>query len=66
MRRTSCGSRRISQVKRNFIYKEKINMAVFRIYAEKKPEFAVEASSILSDIRTSLRLDVKGIRVLNR
>ena len=41
-------------------------MAVFRIYAEKKPEFAVEAKSILSDIRTSLRLDVKGIRVLNR
>ena len=41
-------------------------MAVFRIYAEKKPEFAVEAQSVLSDIRTSLRLDINGIRILNR
>ena len=41
-------------------------MAVFRIYAEKKPEFAVEAQSVLSDIKTSLRLNVSGIRILNR
>ncbi len=41
-------------------------MSVFRIYSEKKPEFAVEAQSILSDIKTALRLDVKSVRVLNR
>ncbi len=41
-------------------------MSVFRIYSEKKPEFAVEAQSVLSDIQTALRLDVKGIRILNR
>lgn len=42
------------------------SMSVFRIYSEKKPEFAVEAQSVLSDIQTALRLDVKGIRILNR
>lgn len=41
-------------------------MSVFRIYSEKKSEFAVEARSLLSDIRTALRLDINGIRVLNR
>ncbi len=41
-------------------------MSVFRIYSEKKPEFAVEAQSVLSDIKTALRLDIKNIRVLNR
>ncbi len=41
-------------------------MSVFRIYSEKKPEFAVEAQSLLSDIKTALRLDVKSIRILNR
>ena len=41
-------------------------MAVFRIYTEKKPQFAVEAQSVLSDLRTALQLDVLGIRVLNR
>lgn len=41
-------------------------MSVFRIYSEKKPEFAVEAQSVLSDIKTALRLNVKSIRVLNR
>lgn len=41
-------------------------MSVFRIYSEKKPEFAVEARSLLSDIRTALRLDISDIRVLNR
>ncbi len=41
-------------------------MSVFRIYSEKKPEFAVEAKSVLSDIKTALRLDIKNIRVLNR
>lgn len=41
-------------------------MSVFRIYSEKKPEFAVEAQSVLSDIKTALRLDINNIRVLNR
>ena len=41
-------------------------MSVFRIYSEKKPEFAVEAQSVLNDIKTALRLDIKNIRVLNR
>ena len=41
-------------------------MSVFRIYVEKKPEFAVEAQSLLSDIRTALRLDITSIRVINR
>ncbi|MGN0580815.1 MAG: phosphoribosylformylglycinamidine synthase [Ruminococcus sp.] len=41
-------------------------MSVFRIYVEKKPEFAVEAQSVLSDVRTALRLGVTGVRILNR
>ncbi|MDE5569403.1 MAG: phosphoribosylformylglycinamidine synthase, partial [Ruminococcus sp.] len=41
-------------------------MSVFRIYSEKKPEFAVEAQSVLSDIQTALRLNVNGLRILNR
>ena len=41
-------------------------MAVYRIYTEKKPQYAVEAQPVLSDLRTALRLDVQGIRVLNR
>ena len=41
-------------------------MSVFRIYVEKKPEFAVEAQSVLSDIKTALRIDIENVRVLNR
>ena len=41
-------------------------MAVYRIYTEKKPQFAAEAQSVLSDLRTALQLDVLGIRILNR
>ncbi|MBR3628930.1 MAG: phosphoribosylformylglycinamidine synthase [Oscillospiraceae bacterium] len=41
-------------------------MSVFRVYVEKKPAFAVEAQSVLGDIRTALRLDVSNVRVLNR
>ena len=41
-------------------------MPVFRIYAEKKPEFAVEAQSVLSDVRTALRLNLNSVRILNR
>ncbi len=42
-------------------------MSVYRIYVEKKPEFAVEAAGVLSDLQTVLMLDcVKGVRVINR
>ena len=41
-------------------------MSVFRVYVEKKPEFAVEAQSVLNDVRTALRLDLHGVRILNR
>ncbi len=42
-------------------------MSVFRIYVEKKPEFAVEAKNLFSDIRTALRLEsLRNIRILNR
>lgn len=42
-------------------------MSVYRIYAEKKPEFAVSARSVLSDIRTSLRIEgIQNVRILNR
>ena len=41
-------------------------MSVFRIYVEKKPEFAVEAQSVLNDVQTALRLGITGIRIINR
>ena len=41
-------------------------MSVYRIYVEKKPEFAVEAQSVLNDLQTALRLSVTGVRILNR
>ena len=42
-------------------------MSVFRIYVEKKPEYAVEAKNLLSDVKTALRLDnLRNIRILNR
>lgn len=42
-------------------------MSVYRIYVEKKPEFAVEAHNILNDIRTSLQMPgVTDVRLLNR
>jgi len=42
-------------------------MSVFRIYVEKKPEFAVEAKNLFNDIRTALRLEaLRNIRILNR
>ena len=42
-------------------------MSVYRIYVEKKPEFAVEAAGVLSDLQTALMLDcVTGVRVVNR
>lgn len=42
-------------------------MSVYRIYVEKKPEFAVEANSTLSDIKSALGMEaLSGIRVINR
>ncbi|MGN0664927.1 MAG: phosphoribosylformylglycinamidine synthase [Huintestinicola sp.] len=42
-------------------------MSVYRIYVEKKPEFASEAKSLLSDARTALRLNsLSSVRILNR
>ncbi len=42
-------------------------MSVFRIYVEKKPEFAVEAKNLLADVKTALRMDkLRGLRILNR
>ena len=42
-------------------------MSVFRIYVEKKEEFAVEASHVLSDIRTALSIqNLQHVRLLNR
>ena len=41
-------------------------MSVYRIYVEKKPEFAVEAQKVLSDVKTALRLNLDGLRLLNR
>ncbi len=42
-------------------------MSVFRIYVEKKPAFAVEAKSVLHDLRSSLQMKgVTDVRVINR
>ncbi len=41
-------------------------MSVFRIYVEKKHSFAVEAQSVLGDIRTALRINLNDVRILNR
>ncbi len=42
-------------------------MPVFRIYVEKRSEFAVEAHALLSDLKTALRIDgLESVRLLNR
>ncbi len=42
-------------------------MAVYRVYVEKKPEYAVEAKGLLQEIRHILLIkSVTGVRVLNR
>ena len=42
-------------------------MSVYRIYVEKKPEFAVEASSLISGIKSALGLaNLESLRVINR
>lgn len=42
-------------------------MSVYRIYVEKKPEYAVEAKSLLGDIKTALRQEsLRSLRIINR
>ena len=42
-------------------------MAVYRIFVEKKSEFAVEAHSLLHEIRNILLIDrITGVRIVNR
>ncbi|MGI5960033.1 MAG: phosphoribosylformylglycinamidine synthase [Massiliimalia sp.] len=42
-------------------------MSVFRVYVEKKEEFAVEANHVLSDIHTALSISaLEKVRLLNR
>lgn len=42
-------------------------MSVYRIYVEKKPEFAVEANSLIGGIKSALGLEnLTGLRVINR
>ena len=42
-------------------------MAVYRIYVEKKPRYAVEGDQLLSDLKTSLRIGgLEGVRIINR
>ncbi|MCL2214420.1 MAG: phosphoribosylformylglycinamidine synthase [Treponema sp.] len=42
-------------------------MSVYEIYVEKKPEYAQEAASVLSDLRLGLQLDkITGVRIANR
>ena len=42
-------------------------MAVFRIYVEKKSQYAVEAKSVFNDIKTALGIsELKQIRIINR
>ena len=42
-------------------------MSVYRIYVEKKPEYAVEAKGLLHEIQTLLGVQsVTGLRILNR
>jgi len=40
---------------------------VYRVFSEKKPEFAVEAGQVLRDIRSDLAIStLEGVRVINR
>ena len=42
-------------------------MSLFRIYVEKKPQFAVEAKSILNDVKSALMMNnLKSLRIINR
>ena len=42
-------------------------MAVYRIYVEKKPSFAVDGAATLSDLTVALGMkSVESVRVINR
>ena len=42
-------------------------MAVLKLYVEKKKAFAVEAASVLADLKTALQVEsVTGVRIVNR
>ena len=42
-------------------------MSVYRIYVEKKPQFAVEGKAVLSDLKTALQIKgIKDVRIINR
>ena len=42
-------------------------MPVYRIFVEKKPEFAVEAGGVLSDVHSSLGIrELESVRLINR
>ncbi len=41
-------------------------MAVFRVYVEKKPEFAVKASHLKDDLLAALALSIDRVRIINR
>ena len=42
-------------------------MSVYRIYVEKKPQYAVEGEAVLSDLQTALRMEsVTAVRIINR
>ncbi len=42
-------------------------MSVYRIYVEKKPQFAVEGKAVLSDLKTALQIKgIKDVRIVNR
>ena len=43
------------------------SMSVYRIYVEKKPQYAVEGEAVLSDLQTALRMEsVTAVRIINR
>jgi phosphoribosylformylglycinamidine synthase len=41
-------------------------MAVYRVYVEKKPEFAVKAGHLKEDIQQALNITIDKVRIINR
>jgi len=41
-------------------------MSIFRVYVEKKPEFAIKAEHLKADIYQALKLNIKNVRIINR
>ena len=42
-------------------------MSVYRIYVEKKPQFAVDGKAVLSDLQTALQIEgIEDVRIVNR